>query len=142
MKTTVWYVVVLVALMLGGGLWLLNNAEPDVIPPKEYTALARAVDDCDAITEKSAAKLVAVVEFQKLEIAGRKANVFKTCMKDRGYKENPVWTKYAEPIAEQQAKAENRSIDEAFENLRRVAMMVTTPKQNEPLFWVLLANPN
>jgi hypothetical protein len=142
LKTTVWYVVALVALLLGGGLWFFNEAEPDVIPPKEYTALARAVDDCDAITEKAAAKLVAVVEFQKLEIAGRKANVFKTCMKDRGYMENPVWTKYAEPIAVQKAKAGNISIDEAFENLRRAAMMLTTAKQNEPLFWVFEANPN
>jgi len=135
-------VAVLVALLIGGGLWLFDNLEADTTATSQQNAeLAHAVNECDAITEKAAANLVAIVEFQKLEIAGRKANVFKTCMKDHGYKENPAWTKYAAPIAAQTAKSSNISVDEAFENLRRAKMMLATSKQNEPLFWAL-AKPN
>ena len=142
MKVSVKYVIVVLVLLAVGGIWQFYNTQSEETKPKEYTALARAIDECDVITEKAAANLVAVVEFQKLEIVGRKARVFKICMQDHGYKENPAWTKYAEPIAGQKAKTENISQDEAFENLRRATMMVTTAKQNEPLFWVFEANPN
>lgn len=136
MKASIKYAITPVTLLVGAGLWLLNNLETDVAQKPQNTELAHAVNECDAITEKAAMSLVAVVEFQKLEIAGRKANVFKICMKDRAYIENPVWTKYAAPIATQKAKTENTSKDEAFENLRRAKMIVPVPNQNEPLFWV------
>lgn len=126
----------LVALLAGAGWWLFNNAETDTAQKPQNTEFAHAVNECDAITEKAAINLVAVVEFQKLEIAGRKANVFKTCMKDRAYIENPAWTKYATPIAAQKAKTENTSKDEAFENLRRAKMIVAMPNPDEPLFWI------
>jgi hypothetical protein len=142
LKAYVKYVVALVVLLVAGGMWQYYQPQTDETKPKEYTALARAVDECDVITEKAAAKLVAVVEFQKLEIAGRKARVFKICMQDHGYKENPAWTKYAEPIAAQKAQAENSSIDEAFENLKRAAMVLSTSKEDAPVFWVLASNPN
>jgi len=137
LKASVQYVIAFVVLLAVGGLWLFNNAETGDTLPKQNSTFVFAINDCDAITEKAAANLVAIVEVQKLEIAGRKANVFKTCMKDRGYKENPAWTKYVEPIAAQKAKAEITSIDEAFENLRRAKMILTTPEPDQPVFWVL-----
>lgn len=98
--------------------------------------LVSALNECDAITEKSAANLVALVEFQKLEILGRKARVFRTCMADHGYIENTAWTKYAAPIAQRQAQKNHISIDESFENLRRAQMVLQTVKPNQPVFWV------
>jgi hypothetical protein len=136
LKASVKYAITFAALLVAAGLWLLNNFETDVTQKPQNTELAHAVNECDAITEKAAMNLVAVVDFQKLEIAGRKANVFKTCMKDRAYIENPAWTKYAAPIAMQKAKTENTSKDEAFENLRRAKMMVTMTSQDEPLYWI------
>ena len=132
MKTSIKYV--LVALLVGAGWWFFNNTE--TAPPAQNSELAHVLNECDVITEKAAADLVAIVEFQKLEIAGRKANVFKTCMKDRAYHENPAWTKYATPLATQKAKNENTSVDEAFENLRRVNMVVAQPSQDKPWFWI------
>jgi len=139
LKVSIKYVMTLV-LLVGVGLWLLNDSETDTAQKPQNTALAAAVNECDAITEKAAMNLVAIVEFQKLEIAGRKANVFKTCMKDRDYIENPAWTKYAEPIAAQKAESENTSKDEAFENLRRTSMVVSQASKDEPLFWIKIHN--
>ena len=136
MKTSIKYV--LVALLVGAGWWFFNNTE--TAPSAQNSELAHVLNECDVITEKAAADLVAIVEFQKLEIAGRKANVFKTCMKDRAYHENPAWTKYATPLATQKAKNENTSVDEAFENLRRVNMVVAQPSQDKPWFWIQTAH--
>jgi len=136
LKTSTKYLIALVAMLLGGGWWLFNNsANTSVVASQQNVDMAQAINECDAITEKAAANLVAIVEYQKLEIAGRKANVFKICMKDHGYIENPAWTKYATPIAEHNAKTSNTSVDEAFENLRRTHMVLVTSKQDEPLFW-------
>ena len=134
MKTSIKYL--LVALLAGvAGWWYFNN-NAETPPPAQNSELAHVLNECDMITEKAAAKLVAIVEFQKLEITGRKANVFKTCMKDRAYRENPAWTKYATSLAAQKAKNDNISIDEAFETLRRASMVVAQPSQDAPLFWM------
>jgi hypothetical protein len=135
LKASVKYLIALVILLADGGLWLYYNAQADVMPLQQNTPLTMAVYDCEAITEKAAANLVAVVEFQKLEIIGRKARVFKLCMQDHGYTENPAWTTFAAPVAAQIAKAEHSSVDEAFENLRRAKMVLAKPSVNEPLFW-------
>ena len=125
--------------LLAGSLWFLSMQTESTSKPialKLNADALQAVNACDMITEKAAASLVAVVEFQKLEIVGRKAAVFKTCMADRGFKENPTWTKFAAPIAAQVGKNSHISLDEALENLRRVKMTVVTANQNEPVFWV------
>ena len=134
MKVTQKYVLTLVVLLAGGGMWWLT--QDDEVQQNQDSELVHTINECDGIAEKAAANLVAIVEFQKLEIIGRKANVFKTCMKDRGYKENPDWTNYAEPIVQQTAKSTNISVDEAFENLRRADMIVTTQGKSHPSFWV------
>ena len=125
--------------LLAGGLWFLNIQTENTSKPVALKLNAeplQAVNACDMITEKAAASLTAVVEFQKLEIAGRKAAVFKICMADRGFKENSTWTKFAAPIAAKTAKNSHISVDEALENLRRTKMTVVTANQNEPMFWV------
>lgn len=122
------------ALLICGAWWWHVN-EGDDNPPQK-TALQDDINACDTITEKVATNLVAIVETQKLEIIGRKAHVFKLCMADHGYVENPAWTKYVAPIAEKTAKQSNISIDEALENLRRKEMVQFAPAKNSPAFWI------
>lgn len=98
--------------------------------------LETAILDCEDITEKAAKDLVAVVEFQKLEIAGRKAHVFKQCMHDRGYIESPDWLAYSQPVASQIAQETQVSVDEALENLRRQHMMHAYGESKRPSYWV------
>lgn len=99
-------------------------------------ALQVAVNRCDGITERAAAHLDAKVPFQKLEIAGRKAHVFKMCMQDSGYVENPNWTTYRTPKAKDLAKKTQVSVDAALESLRRVDMIVAVNAPGRPLYWV------
>lgn len=93
--------------------------------------------DCEDITEKAAAHLKAVVEFQKLEIAGRKAHVFKQCMHDRGYIENPEWLTDSKKNARSTAQKSQISIDEAIENLRRLHMQQSEWEAGRPHYWVV-----
>lgn len=79
--------------------------------------------------------MVAIVDFQKLEIAGRRVRVLRNCMQDMGYQEDPQWTKYATPLAEQQAKSQQTSIDEALEHLRRDHMARIRPQASTPIYW-------
>lgn len=104
--------------------------------PPEDMALKAAVISCDGITERAASHLVAIVDFQKLEIAGRKARVFKLCMQDRGYYENKNWLAYSMPLAKSAASEAKISVDEALENLRRVNMIVPYGEQARPSYWV------
>jgi hypothetical protein len=123
-------------LLIASAWWWHANDDDDKSKPNQKSALQEEINACDLITEKAAANLVAIVEEQKLEIAGRKAHVFKLCMGDRGYQENPDWTKFSAPIADKVSKETNVSVDEAFENLRRVNMMQLTPEKGTPLFWI------
>lgn len=122
--------------LLAGAYWYVQFMQADE-PIAKPDALAQTINECDLIAEKAAAHLTAVVEFQKLEIIGRKAAVFKRCMGDRGYQENSAWTVFAEPLAKARAKRENTSQDEAFENLRREAMKRLQTTQAEPVYWIL-----
>lgn len=95
-----------------------------------------AILDCEDITEKAAKHLVAVVEFQKLEIAGRKAHVFKQCMHDRSYMDNPEWLVFSQPVANKIAHESQVSVDEALENLRRLNMMTAYGEAKRPPYWI------
>lgn len=91
--------------------------------------------ECVGIAEKSVAHMVAVVEFQQLEIIGRKARVMRNCMQDHGYQQNAAWTIFATPLAEKIAQETKVSFDEAFENLRRQHMVIFKAQHGQPLFW-------
>ncbi len=100
------------------------------------SALIRAGEDCVAISEQATAHLVPKVEFQKLEFAGRKANVMVRCMHDRNFVQNPAWLKYAEPLAMKHAEVQNISQDEALENLKRSDMLLFIPTAERPSYWM------
>lgn len=118
-------------------LWLINM---DLLTfnkasSTQESLLEKDGMECVSIAEKSVANMVAVVEFQKLEIIGRKARVMRNCMQDHGYQQNPAWTTFATPIAEKTAQETNVSFDEAFETLRRQHMVIFKASNNQPLFW-------
>ena len=133
-----WVIVILVvlsALFAAYGDWLKPNTTPsrDI---EQDSALSHALNECDGITEKAALALPpATLEFQKLEHAGRKARVFRLCMSDRGYQENPRWTEYAQPLAGHVSNDSQISVDEAMENLRRADMVRVKPNVNSPDYW-------
>ena len=98
--------------------------------------------ECVVISEQATAHMVPKLEFQKLELAGRKANVVVRCMRDRNFHQNPAWLTYAQPIAEKNAAAQNISVSEALENLKRVDMLVFKSQSGKPAYWQqLIAKP-
>lgn len=121
-------------------LWIFSPTSSehlvDEVKPKKH-ALTLAINTCDGITERAASHLVAVVEFQKLEIAGRKARVFKMCMNDRGYIENTQWLKHSTSMAKKIAKDTHISVDEALENLRRTHMKESVANKAFPSYWAV-----
>lgn len=131
--------VIIIALILAlglFGLWAANYYGSNEVEQHNTSALEMAGDECVAIADKSVAHMVAVVEFQKLEIAGRKVRVMRQCMNDHGFYENPAWLKFASPMVQATATKNNISIDEALENLKRIKMLVFIEKDGEPIFWV------
>lgn len=104
-------------------------------PSPQMAALAKAGTECVAISEQATAHFMPKLEFQRLELAGRKANVVVRCMADRHYHQNPAWLTYAEPEARKITLDTNISYDEALENLKRVDMLIFEPQQNKPIFW-------
>ncbi len=110
-------------------------------PSQEMTALAKAGGECVAISEQAIAHFTPKLEFQRLELAGRKANVVVRCMADRGFTQNPAWLKYAEPIAASNAAAQQISRDEAIENLKRKDMLDFMPEGNKPVYWQQVKKP-
>lgn len=108
---------------------------------QEMTALAKAGGECVAISEQATAHFTPKLEFQRLELAGRKANVVVRCMADRGFSQNLDWLKYAEPIAARVAVAKQISLDEAIENLKRKDMLDFTSHDNKPVYWQQVKKP-
>lgn len=105
-----------------------------------FTRLERMGDECSGISEKAIIGMTPVVEFQKLELLSRKANVLKNCMADRGFHEDPIWRKYAEPLAKVNASKQAISFDEAIENIRKVDMWIFRMQDQHPLYWVSTKN--
>lgn len=112
----------------------LSGAARHVNTP-QMNALAKAGDECVAIAEKATAHLIPKLEFQRLELAGRKANVVVRCMADHGFYQNPAWLRYAEPIATGMASEQHISADEATENLKRTDMLVFETRPGKPVYW-------
>ncbi|MEK9824778.1 MAG: hypothetical protein VW548_02165 [Methylotenera sp.] len=102
----------------------------------QNTALIKAGEECVAISEQATAHMVPKVEFQKLELAGRKANVVVRCMQDRNFIQNPAWLSYAQPLANKNAAAQNISQDEALENLKRADMLMFAAVPEHPSYWL------
>ena len=91
---------------------------------------------CVDFGDRAVASDIPVIEFQKLERISKKANVITICMQDNGYKVNPAWHKYVEPIAKAEASKTHISFDEAITNLSREDMQVFEPKDGHLEYWV------
>jgi hypothetical protein len=97
--------------------------------------LIKTGDECVSISERASAHLVPKLEFQRLELEARKANVVVRCMADRDFYQNPAWLKYSEPIAVKNSSALHISVDEALEKLKRADMLIFEPVANKPVYW-------
>ena len=86
-------------LLLGAGA-LIWTEVGSLTQVKTKNQLEKIGDECAGIADNAVATMVAVVEFQKLEIQGRKIHVMRLCMADNGFQENPSWLEYAKPIAQ------------------------------------------
>ncbi|PPD11735.1 hypothetical protein [Methylophilus sp.] len=120
-------------LLLGyGGVWYWQSLT-EVETGNQQTAMGQAINQCDLIATKAAAELPEALPFQKLEKAARQSRVLDRCMQDRGYQENPVWVSEANKRVPDIAREQNISESEAFETLRREAMLQSEGKL--PAYW-------
>lgn len=120
-------------LLLGyGGVWYWQSLT-EVETGNQQTAMGRAINQCDLIATKAAAELPEALPFQKLEKAARQSRVLDRCMQDRGYEENPVWVSETNKRVPDIAREQNISESEAFETLRREAMLQSEGKL--PAYW-------
>jgi hypothetical protein len=112
---------------------LLNMSAPQ--SKQQNQALIKAGDECVSISERASAHLVPKLEFQRLELEARKANVVVRCMADRDFYQNAAWLKHAQPIAAKMASEQGVSVDEALEKLKRADMLIFEPESNKPVYW-------
>jgi hypothetical protein len=130
------HIISIVVLTIPAIIYWLVMSQLDSLNQPQKTLLATVGDECAGIADNSVANMSAVVEFQKLEILGRKINVMRRCMRDKGFSENPSWLAYATPIAHANAIKQSISEDEAMENLRREHMMIFNQSSQQPIYWI------
>jgi hypothetical protein len=98
--------------------------------------LEEKINFCEEIAEKSVASLPTMLEFQRLEMVARKANVMNQCMRDHGFIENPAWLNYATNLAQDDAIKQGISSDEALQNLKKKDMYLLKLQKNIPAYWI------
>ena len=132
------YIVIILTIAVGAVL--IINFAPIGSSKKTLTAdemrLIRIGDRCAEIADKSVADKVAIVEFQKLEIASRRYQVISDCMHDNGYKQNPQWLRYATPLARINAEKQKISFNEAITTMGNTDMQQFSPNKNQPSYWM------
>jgi hypothetical protein len=143
MKKVQFYIIAIVTVLVAL-CWILLpqyflGAKPSQVEAK--TVLQENGDLCAGIAENAVANFQVMLEFQKLEKAGRKANVMRHCMRDHGFEENPVWLEYNIPISKKKAEQLSISSDEALENLKREAMYLFAHANQVPSYWHAKKNP-
>lgn len=126
---------ILISLLIPATFYLFYLNQIPKSQHLQKTRLEKVGDECAGIAENAVANMTAIVEFQKLEIQGRKFNVMRRCMADHGFFENPKWTTYAKPIAQSNSMKQNISEDEAIENLRRSHMVIFKINPDQPIYW-------
>jgi len=130
-KRFVWLLAVLLVLAGGAYYWYdLKQVEAE-----QPSVIAKTIDACDGIAEKAAMHLPEKLPFQRLEKHARRMRVFDVCMHDRGFEQNKAWTTFAEVEAKVQAKEQNISESEAYENMRRFSMLLPKPVDGQPVYW-------
>lgn len=98
--------------------------------------LAKMGDKCLDFGERAVAGDVPIIEFQMLVRLAKKTNVIERCMTDNGYKQNPAWLQYAQPVATDNAAKNKISTSEALTSLSRTDMQVFTPIADRPDYWL------
>ena len=106
---------------------------------KLQAELTKMGDRCLDFGERAVANDVPIVEFQMLVRLAKKTNVIEQCMTDNGYKQNPAWLTYAQPLATVNAAKNKISVSEALTNLSRADMQIFVTVANRPDYW--LKNP-
>ena len=109
-------------------------AKPASLTPAQ-TSMIKIGEKCLDFGERAVANDTPIIEFQMIVRLTKKTTVINNCMTDSGYKQNPAWLKYAEPLANAAATKANISASEALTNLSRSDMQVFEPK-NRPDYWV------
>lgn len=122
MKTLKVIATLAVMLVIVAGVLYWHNMHEEETE-EMHGELAQTINQCDLIAGKAAAELPEVLPFQKLEKSARQSRVLDRCIQDRGYQQNPAWVASANAHAGEIAHAQNISHDEAFETLRRQAML-------------------
>lgn len=127
MKTSRVFAVLGLLLLGYAGFWYWQSLT-EVSPATSHNEVSQVVNQCDLIASKAAAGLPEVLPFQKLEKAARQSRVLDRCMQDRGYQENPAWVTEATKQAQRMAHEQGISEAEAYETLRRQAMLQSAPE--------------
>lgn len=114
---------------------LLDDGQSGLAKP--LSQLQQVGEKCSGIRDRATADIVPIIEFQKLELESRRANVLTQCMQDHGYVENPAWSEHVASVARDRAAAANISESEALQHLRRAAMQDFIVSSAVP-YWVAL----
>jgi hypothetical protein len=132
MKRSRVIMVLAVGLLGYAGVWYWQSLT-EVEPGNQQNEIGQAINQCDLIATKAAAELPEALPFQKLEKAARQSRVLDRCMQDRGYQENPVWVSETNKRVPDIAREQGISESEAFETLRRKAMLQAG--EIAPAYW-------
>lgn len=127
-----------VALLLIAGLayayWQNLYGDGDA-PQSTTSTLQLAGNACEIIASKAAMHLPEALPFQKLEKQARQSRVLGVCMADRGYIENPAWVQFVAPKVKAMMQQQSISENEAYETIKREAMLVFVGRDKSPLYW-------
>ena len=132
------YVSAILVLLGFAGFYLfyLQDNAPETKLTPEQLLLVKIGDKCIDFADKSVANDIPIIEFQQLERVAKRITTLTNCMTDNGYKQNPAWLAYAEPITKNNAEKEKLSFNEALTNLSRQEMQSFKAHENKPIYWV------
>jgi uncharacterized protein YpmB len=126
-------IMVLAVGLLGYAVVWYWQSLTEVEPGNQQNEIGQAINQCDLIATKAAAELPEALPFQKLEKEARQSRVLDRCMQDRGYQENLVWVSETNKRVPDIAREQGISESEAFETLRRKAMLQAG--EIAPAYW-------
>ncbi len=138
-KTKKLLIIIGLALALLANIYFYTSQDDKLSKPASLTpaqtSMIKIGEKCLDFGERAVANDTPIIEFQMIVRLTKKTTVINNCMTDNGYKQNPAWLKYAEPLANAAATKSNISTSEALTNLSRSDMQVIEPK-NRPDYWV------
>ena len=130
--------IALVACLAAATYYFAN--QNTVMAPKALSVaeanLIKIGDRCVDFGERAVANDTPTIEFQKLQREANRSDVVLRCMTDNGYVQNPLWLKYAEPIAANEAASMKISVSEAMVNFSRKQMRLFEKTDTQPIYWI------